>query len=221
MFNFLTEENNDTLVNKESDNVPVFNSEMDDIDVPEDMEIPSSEQLLKLTTQLDKHVKEIEDAPDTAKPQRSPVVIPSDVGEDLLSVTSDVNQQGVEISALKAKVSEMGKWIPMITELDATIRTSSAKQKEDVESLKAEIKQLSMIIRDLRQGFSMYQTATAARISDVERKLLTGQGPSPPVEVREEIVPPDTVTMVRDPEMGATTDIPPVPKPKIAILNDF
>lgn len=186
----------------------ILNSEMDDLEIPEGIEFPSTDSLLKLTTTLDTKARDIDATPVASQnphpshsfesEEESRSVSPDipeekDLGHEFLSVTSDVNAHSDQIHELSSQMRAQDAKISQVVELDSLVR----KLKSEIADMMSDIKELKSVTIELRKSFTQYQTITAQKIADVERRAVTKQLISSAVADVESLVPPAEVSVER------------------------
>lgn len=149
-----------------------------------------------------------------------------DPEDDVMSINTDINRHDRSLSRISNQLDDMTKKVNLLPDLDMKIRTLSTRNNE----LESKITQVSHDMENLRKSFNMYQSSTANKIADVERRaaekqLSTTATPSddviPPSEVNESRqTPVDTMTN-RQPETLSQAPLAPVQKKKKAVIPDW
>lgn len=200
---------------------PVFNSQMDDIEMPDDTDFPPPEALLKLTTELDKKAEALEEDPGTAKPPArpdTPELVEKDIGDEFLSVTSEVNEHSSRIVELSTQIREIDLKVQQVTKLDGEVRSMT----QTVSEVKLSVSDLVKSVSELRKGMTQFQTHVASKIADVERRAATKQLSTEAVADPGALIPPSEIVASRGGESSSTGAMPVTPAgPSIADLDDF
>lgn len=193
----------------------------DDFELPEDLDMPPMEDLLRVTTDIDNGVKEVEQTPVTPRPTNElKRISTADPPFDLMSQHTEINEHEEQISKLSTDVRLMNLKVEKLSEMDIIVRNLATQIKE----LTTEVGRLRESNVSLRKDFTQYQTLTSQSINDVERRAKTNQlslTPTVDVTVSE---PPDVVTVARDTISTTdrpTVDVPIAKGPVIADLGDF
>lgn len=149
-----------------------------------------------------------------------------DPNEDVMSLATDVNQHARALDDIRGAIAKMSRQLEIIPALDARIRTLTSENDE----LKSTIKRLSSDMTQIKQSFNLYQSSTANKIADVERRAAEKQlRLDVPVET-EAVIPPSELSVSRDTpssssQQGGIPLSPPAAvekkKKKVAILSDF
>lgn len=128
---------------------------------------------------------------------------PNDLGDDLLSVNTDINRHEEELQVVQKRITDIAKKIEVVPKLDDRIR----KSETTLDDVLAQLKAISIAQKELAKSFNVYQTNTASAIASVERKAKERQlTTAPPVDI-ESMIPPEEIVMTR-PEQDYTPDLP-------------
>lgn len=204
----------------------IFNSEMDDIDLPEGAEFPTPEALLEVTEKIDKRLEEsgnegqssVESDPNSSSqsPEDPGTDGAHDATEDVLSIATDVNRHDADIEHLTSRVRSLESQLEAIPALDIRLRKIEESASESISRLNS----ISSVLTDLRASFNTYQSNTANKIADVERRAAQKQLRTNPPVPSSAVVPPSEVSISRtgvpDPEQTPTAV-----KPRVADLSDW
>jgi outer membrane murein-binding lipoprotein Lpp len=190
-------------------------------ELPDDMIPPEVDDLLRVTTDLDKQVKDTEDTPIAKETSDTDKRVSAlDPGFDILSQHTELDESNERINELSTTVRTLESKVDKIVDTDILLRNLVTQVKE----LSTELSGLKSTLSALRSDFTQYQTLTSQTINDVERRAKMGQlvaAPAHDVTVKE---PPASITVSR--ETVSSTDPPPAPvvqEPKftVADLGDF
>jgi len=206
----------------------IFNSELDiDPPLPEGSDMPPVDELLSITARvehtLDSGHMAIDETPHPASGTGTRSPSPADLGEDLVSVETDVNRHNDEIAELGSRMSQIEKRLLVVTSLDDRLR----RLESLLDNVLTKEKETSLSQADLIKSFNIYQTNTARAIADVERRAATKQLRPEPIIESEKIIPPPEVSASRVaayPDSGTTptqATIASSASPKIADLSDW
>lgn len=197
--------------------------DVDDLELPPDVDVPSVTDLLRVATDVDSKIKDLEETPiaprrfsDETK-RNSAIDIPFDV----LSTNNDVTEHSEQIEILNQKVNQFESRFNRIADTDLLIRNLVTKLDELTTTVHAQ----QTTITSLRADMTQFQTIISQTIQDVERRAATKQLSMEPKVPVLSIPPPDSVTVQRSsgPMSNAIPASTPAmkPRPKVADLSDF
>jgi len=216
--------------NEPSDEPKVFNSEMDELPLPEGEEMPPLSDILKTAKSV-----VLEDSPTTPRPglgistgssnvnnsnHSTPTEENDDIGHDVLSVTSDLNRQSQELESLRTAIREINNKLNVLPGLDIGFR----KLQTTTDELARKIEHTSSGLTNLQKSFNLHQSAIANKIADVERRAATKQLTLDPKPLEMEEIPPDMVSVSRPfTSVGSTepNPSPPIVKKKKADMSGW
>lgn len=147
-----------------------------------------------------------------------------DPDDDVMSMNTDINRHERTLSTISQQIREIMKKIDMIPDVDNKIRSLSKSNAE----MESRFTKVSQEMENLRKSFNMYQSSTANKIADVERRAAEHQLVSDPV-ADPGIIPPAEIHLVRDPapDMNRQSDtigrsaVEPVMRKKKAVVADW
>jgi len=135
-----------------------------------------------------------------------------DPDDDVLSMNTDINRHERSLSTITAQISDIAQKVNMLPDLDSRMR-SLVKSNAEMET---RCKTLSQEIENLRKSMNMYQSSTANKIADVERRAAEKQLSTTAVPDTT-LVPPAEIHSVRDPDV--TVNRPGETIPAIAVAS--
>lgn len=158
---------------------------------------------------------------------------PSDAGQetsddpddDVMSMNTDINRHERSLSAISTQLADMNRKVDLLPDLDSKMRALSTRNIE----METRFARLSQDMENLKRSFNMYQSSTANKIADVERRgaekqlslnAVASDDIVPPTEVHESR-PSADVSTNRQPETLAQSAVQPKPMKKRAIINDW
>jgi hypothetical protein len=217
-----------------------FNSELDDLEMPEGQKTPDPDSLIAVTDKVAHVIGEMENIPATSEhpgsfsaqmshdpisDTRSQVTdqeSPHDLGEDLLSVETDVNRHNEDIGELQRKVGQIGERVNVMVHLDDRLR----KLEIALESLTGKLVGVAERQTELHKSFATYQSNTSRAIAAVERRAAEKQLRMNPKIETDSLVPPAEIEMSRSAATGEYVETPDTAKPsksssKVANLDDW
>lgn len=150
---------------------------------------------------LDKYPAELK-APDSAGQETS-----DDPDDDVMSMNTDINRHERSLSVISTQISEMSKKVNLLPDLDSKLRALSTRNNE----LESRFTQVSQDMDNLRKSFNMYQSSTANKIADVERRAAEKQLSTSAV-ASDDIIPPAEIHVTRDHVPGTNRQSETVPK---------
>jgi len=126
-----------------------------------------------------------------------------DPDDDVMSMNTDINRHERTLSMISNQIREISNKVDMIPDMDAKIRALS---KSNVE-MESRFARVSQELEQVRKSFTMYQSSTANKIADVERRAAEKQLIHDPVPDAS-IIPPSEINVVRDaaPSMGRQSE---------------
>lgn len=149
-----------------------------------------------------------------------------DPDEDVMSLNTDINRHERSIDSLSTSIREIMKRLDLLPDLDAKIRSLSKSNDE----MNTRFESAKQEIQNLRQSFNLYQSSTANKIAEVERKGAEKQL-NTEVKADTSLIPPSEVHMSRSPaptmEMNRQSDtiphiaVDPKPVKKRAVIDDW
>jgi hypothetical protein len=147
-----------------------------------------------------------------------------DPNDDVMSMNTDINRHDRALTQITQQMREISNKIDMIPDIDSKIRMLS-KSNAEMESRFARI---SQELENMRKSFNMYQSSTANKIADVERRAAEHQLTTQPT-LDSGLIPPAEIHSVRDqvPDMGRQSDtvnrsaVEVPPKKKKAVVADW
>lgn len=215
----------------------------DDLELPEGAVVPSPDVLKEAISRADQELttpiakrptaaamdssanimktvtRESGDSPDTQLETQD------DPNDDVLSMATDVNRHSRVLTDMRSAMEKMARQLNIIPEIDARIRTLTTKNDE----LESTIKRLTTDLSQVKQSFNMYQSSTANKIADVERRAAEHQLRIDVPASTDDVIPPLELNVERDQvtSMNRQSDtLPSQPitvekKKKVANLSDF
>lgn len=116
-----------------------------------------------------------------------------DPDDDVMSMNTDINRHERTLSMISNQIRDINNKVDMIPDMDAKIR-ALAKSNTEMET---RFSRVSHELDQLRKSFTMYQSSTANKIADVERRAAEKQLVHDPMPDTS-IVPPSEINAVRD-----------------------
>nr|WKE35284.1 hypothetical protein [Plasmopara viticola lesion associated mononegaambi virus 8] len=147
-----------------------------------------------------------------------------DPDDDVMSMNTDINRHERTLSLVSTQIAEMSKKVNLLPDLDSKLRALSTRNNE----LESKFTKVSQDMENLRKSFNMYQSSTANKIADVERRAAEKQL-SVSAVASDDIIPPSEVhetrqsvpSTNRQPETLSASAVAPVPAKKKAVVHDW
>jgi len=212
----------------------LLNSEMDDLVLDEGMAAVSISEMKETAAKAEQFLQ----SPTTPRPAvqsfgsdtllmsggLGDVTDDQDIDEDeALSVNTDINRHQREIESIGSALSAINRKIDVLPDLDARMR----KMALEFDEIQGKIAALQGDLTNTKRSFNLYQSNTANKIVDVERRALEKQLRAD-AKADTSLVPPDVVTaagsdtgMNRQVDTAAQSALAPQVKPKSADMSDW
>jgi len=147
-----------------------------------------------------------------------------DPDDDVLSMNTDINRHERTLSVISRQISEISNKVNMIPDLDSKVRSLTKMNSE----METRCKVLSQEIENMRKSMNMYQSSTANKIADVERRAAEKQLSVSAIK-DDTLIPPSEIHSVRDERITtnrAAETIPAIavsakPAKKRAVIADW